>query len=659
MAAFTTSQSGNWNAAATWGGAGIPGSGDTATINHAVTIPSGYDAVVGTSPNDDTGAVALSINAGLTINGSLTWKGPVRQDAVTVTCGAGSRITYDATAASVPASALYSWGYNNAGAKIVLNGTSGAHVTINSAGNVASNGFGSDIFAPFVNYADGAIESTFADWSYQGNPASGGVMFVSRPVSSGVKVFFDDNTFDHCAQVQSGDIGGGVTWRCRRTKWANTTGGIYQFQLTTGNAKTTGERLFENCDGLRGGGVYFLVIGLSSSDFVIQNSLAAFHDPTSLGCEKFDQNFLVAFGDGGPNFPSGTLTNSGVLVFVDPSFANAHPGSVGTKGMPTDLGGWVYQYTGFGTASDIIEITGVEPSVDRVLRIHNCVFLPNPAGEGPGAFVNNSSGADQTHTKIYFEHNTAAGISGSGQTYGVGCESTTHWGAGAVPSIQSNLLWNDTGPSTMLLVSSPPGALIDDDAITVADYNHTFNASGTIYGPPANQYASTPGTHDSTGDPQFVDKTRSFLNFDQGYLGRPVATAWVTGHAYSVGDLISQSEATFYSGATYNYRCTAAHTSGSTTKPGSGATWTSKWEPAALKELSDSILAGATFSGGTNSLIGEMIAWIKAGFAPRNASLHNTAHDGTDKGAVAWTAGTKSPPPFPSRTLRFWKRKAA
>lgn len=40
------------------------------------------------------------------------------------------------------------------------------------------------------------------------------------------------------------------------------------------------------------------------------------------------------------------------------------------------------------------------------------------------------------------------------------------------------------------------------------------------------------------------------------------------------------------------------------------------------------------------SLIAELLTWVKAGFAPTNASLHNTAHDGTDIGAVAYQSAT-------------------
>ena len=48
---IVSAQSGNWNLTSTWTGAAIPVSGDTVTISagHTVTIPSGYQAIVGAS----------------------------------------------------------------------------------------------------------------------------------------------------------------------------------------------------------------------------------------------------------------------------------------------------------------------------------------------------------------------------------------------------------------------------------------------------------------------------------------------------------------------------------------------------------------------------------------------------------------------------------
>lgn len=59
MAAYTSSQTGNWNDSATWGGGGTPGDGDTATIDngHSVTVTASVTVGDGT-------------NAGITIAGA-------------------------------------------------------------------------------------------------------------------------------------------------------------------------------------------------------------------------------------------------------------------------------------------------------------------------------------------------------------------------------------------------------------------------------------------------------------------------------------------------------------------------------------------------------------------------------------------------------------
>jgi hypothetical protein len=77
--AYTGSVTGNWNASATWGGSGVPGQGDTCTINTAitVTVPSGYSAAVGTSGASGTVACTVNGTGALVIasGGSLTLYG--------------------------------------------------------------------------------------------------------------------------------------------------------------------------------------------------------------------------------------------------------------------------------------------------------------------------------------------------------------------------------------------------------------------------------------------------------------------------------------------------------------------------------------------------------------------------------------------------------
>jgi len=53
-ATFTSSQNGNWSASSTWGGAGVPGAGDTANVGHTVTLDVPDDPI----PNERVPAVA-------------------------------------------------------------------------------------------------------------------------------------------------------------------------------------------------------------------------------------------------------------------------------------------------------------------------------------------------------------------------------------------------------------------------------------------------------------------------------------------------------------------------------------------------------------------------------------------------------------------------
>ncbi len=103
-AAYTASQSGNWSTSSTWGNAGVPQFGDTATIGqYTVTCPSGVTCNLGTvnsnslTLGDGSHAAGLTINGTLVLRGKGTLNGPFFDctNAPTVTLGSGGTLDLD------------------------------------------------------------------------------------------------------------------------------------------------------------------------------------------------------------------------------------------------------------------------------------------------------------------------------------------------------------------------------------------------------------------------------------------------------------------------------------------------------------------------------------------------------------------------------------
>lgn len=76
MTAYTSSGSGNWNTAATWGGSGYPQTGDTATIanGHTITIPVSTTSTCG-AVTFNSGTGKLIVNGTWNLGGNVTLNG--------------------------------------------------------------------------------------------------------------------------------------------------------------------------------------------------------------------------------------------------------------------------------------------------------------------------------------------------------------------------------------------------------------------------------------------------------------------------------------------------------------------------------------------------------------------------------------------------------
>jgi fibronectin-binding autotransporter adhesin len=84
---FTSSQNGNWSSSATWGGAGVPVAGDTAVVNHTVTLD--VPVTVGTV----TLAGTLTGTQPITTTAAFNWNGGTMSGASTTTIPSGAVMT--------------------------------------------------------------------------------------------------------------------------------------------------------------------------------------------------------------------------------------------------------------------------------------------------------------------------------------------------------------------------------------------------------------------------------------------------------------------------------------------------------------------------------------------------------------------------------------
>src|SRR6185437_13694615 len=460
--AYTASVTGNWNSAATWGGAGIPGSGDTAVINNGVTVtvPNGYTAVIGTSPANDSATPALACaNTGsgtgiliVATGGTLVRKGTVIRCNSNWTFQAGSHLSYDSTGSVNPTTAMYTFqsSQNNSNPNdlLIFAGTSGSHVTVDSVSNNPTGGFG---ITPAIRWADGGnIQASYTDFSYCGASTTG-ACFETNPSTSAGKVALDHTTCDHCGQlVTDASIGAASTFTLAETSWTNPTNTSYTLQLNTSTARTTGTRLITFS--VITGQISIISTGGQSTGItfthnvvrkVFTSSAPMFTGTRDVSFDSFDDNLDFANTNSGSadqfSLPSGTATNFYLMSHCDPiaQCANEHPLYNQPGALNMDISNFVADYDSSDTFGDIFEPHNDATSAGVTLKVHNGVFLCGSTGLAIGSFINNSSATAQTNLKIYFEHITACGVlTASTQTFGVGCEAGTSWPAGAVPSIQ-------------------------------------------------------------------------------------------------------------------------------------------------------------------------------------------------------------------------------
>lgn len=211
----------------------------------------------------------------------------------------------------------------------------------------------------------------------------------------------------------------------------------------------------------------------------------------------------------------------------------------------------------------------------------------------PGKLVSNlqSTGTGSTFN---IHHNTGCVQGSEGGLVGLG-ENSGGDPVGCVPYCRDNIAWSDgDNPGSYdVIICDLHGTTVD--ACGTVDYNGGWHLLS-----PSNNYVSTStpatkfgyygvrvsgsnfGTHDVNANPGFIDKTRNLIRWWREQSGDPAYVAAQT--------------------------------------------------PAHDLPLAVAWLVSNPDQAST------MMTWVKNGYKPTNSAYHNTGHDGSDIGAMPWTA---------------------
>lgn len=511
MAAYTATQSGNWSDAATWGGSGPPGDGDTATVG-AFTVTVDVDTTVGTSPNDTTTNVvnkssatgSLIVGAGVT----FTVKGNIGGVNTSVfTMQPGSAVVFDASASG----GTPTYRFNNGGFQAFdFNGSSGSRCAVRAiTGRYCS-----------LNVAVTSITATFTDFlrcSTLINVTSGDVTFA-------------DCTFDDCGRLSLSNSGTTVSCTVARNAFSNGQHANDDVVLTYSGTFTSGTRLFER-------NVLSKALTYNSVLFTCQNNYLGGGVDGVAGSyyRRFSGNLVYGTRANGQVVQSAATSRN---CFLAPSTGSGNPHFVEAKASSADV---AFDQNVFeSNAPDVVDmgdcilIVGTGISAGRKVVARNNVVVPNSAAASAvssGTMLTAFSAGADTVTEWY---RNSCNINNFQTTGKRGAFATSEGGdgpAGQVAALKSNVVYGSSSGQGYL-GERTAGTLQDGITAAGADYNWLHNTSagsdgrgyqatntGNTMWAAGNAAAAGVDDNQGSGDPQFVDATRNTRTWavDRGY----------------------------------------------------------------------------------------------------------------------------------------------
>jgi len=539
-AVFYSQQNGYWSSASTWGGTGIPGNGDTVTMNHQVTVD--VNITVGHSPGTDDPVAAIRITSSghliIAAGVTLICHGDLRLQPGYVTLQAGSVLEMDSSQASSPLTSVYKIdiqpGAGNNNALLTVNGTAGtrcqirantagAHAQIDDGNNTPNGG---QMMANYCDFKRLGGSPDYQAWHF-------------HPTGSGDMFRVQDCTFDQCSRISTRDFlnnacPAGTHVEFIRCSWTNSVcdpGGGYWGIYSAGAEYGAVTRIIQ----CRFDKIVYLgkPRDYEVEDCVFMEGIKAYSDNNGHKMKSFKRNFVrwitptsiwnLTFGN----------TIEDCIFMKDVEDFNPHYATVMGGSGPLTIRGNVMWSTvkNFNYAEGDGFMLG-RPSAgtrqENTILMEKNIMLPN--GQGPDGYNNLSCTPftillGVTHPfQVVFKRNTVY----AGSDYG-GCNigETEIAQAGDVAYFKSNLfVGTDHSGGSLAGRKLHNLGHAETDVILAenADYNAGFrlapgdgygNGSGKGYHRLTFSGSSVIGAHDIDDiNPQFVDNTRTPATWD-------------------------------------------------------------------------------------------------------------------------------------------------